>query len=193
MSDVKLGFWYHGAAFRDLRVDTLGVSLADPSSNGVAALHQGNYGPYLILDKMLWQPPNAGTRGIAGFFRVGGAPGDRNPLELEIDTGLNAKGMLPGRQLDVAALGLGYVKIGGAARGFAANTNLFTGVSEPPLDYEAVIEATYQVNIAPWWYLQPDLQVILHPGGHRAEPPPSPTGQPIPNALVFGLRSAITF
>jgi porin len=193
MSDVKLGFWYHRAAFPDLRVDTTGVSLANPSSNGVAALDNGNYGPYLILDKMLWQPANAGTRGVAGFLRVGGAPGDRNLLELEIDTGLNVKGMLPGRQLDVACLGLGYARIGGAARGFAADTSLFTGVAAPALDYEAVIEATYQVNIAPWWYLQPDLQVILHPGGHHAEPPPPPTGQPIPNALVFGVRSAITF
>jgi porin len=193
MSDVKLGFWYHGAAFPDLRVDTTGVSLANPSSTGIAALDHGNYGPYLILDKMLWQPPNAGTRGVAGFLRVGGAPGDRNLLNVEIDAGLNAKGLLPRRQLDVAGLALGYVRIGGAARGTAADTSLFTGVAEPPLDYEAVIEATYQVNFAPWWYLQPDLQVILHPGGHHADPPPSPTGQPIPNALVFGVRSAITF
>ena len=193
MSDVKFGFWYHGARFPDLRVDTIGLSLANPGSNGIAALHQSNYGPYLILDKMLWQPENARTRGLAGFFRVGGAPGNRNLLNLEIDTGLNAKGLVPGRQLDVAGLAFGYVRIGGAARGLAADTSDFTGIPESALDYEAAIEVTYQVNIAPWWYLQPDLQVILHPGGHHAEPPPSPTAQPIPNALVLGVRSAITF
>ncbi|HUC09048.1 MAG TPA: carbohydrate porin [Stellaceae bacterium] len=193
LSDVKLGGWYHSAAFPDLHLDTMGGSLADPGSNGIPALHQGNYGPYLILDKMLWQPPNAGTRGVAGFLRVGGAPGDRNLLNLEIDTGLNAKGLLPDRPVDVAGIALGYVRVGGAARAFAADASLVTGVAAPALDYEAVIELTYQMNIAPWWYLQPDLQVILHPGGHGAEPPPALLGQPIANALVFGVRSAITF
>jgi porin len=193
MSDVKLGFWYQSAAFADLQFDNSGLPLADPNSNGIAALHQGNYGPYLILDKMLWQPPNAGTRGLAGFLRVGGAPGDRNLINFELDTGLNFKGPFAARPLDVAGLALGYTRIGGAARGAAADTAFFTGIPEPPLDYEAVIEATYQVNIAPWWYLEPDLQLILHPGGHRAEPPPSSLGQPIPNAFVFGLRSAVTF
>ena len=72
-SDFKLGGWYHTADFPDLRLDTLGRSLADPTSNGIAAPHRGNYGLYLILDKMLWQPSNAGARGLAGFLRVGGA------------------------------------------------------------------------------------------------------------------------
>lgn len=193
LGDVKLGGWYHSAAFPDLHVDTRGGSLADPDSNGMPALHQGNYGPYLILDKMLWQPPNAGTRGIAGFLRIGGAPGDRNLLNLEIDTGLNAKGLLPGRPLDTAGIALGYVRIGSAARAFAADASLFTGVTAPTPDYEAVIEAAYQVNIAPWWSLQPDLQVILHPGGHSTELLHVPAGQPIPNALVLGVRSSITF
>ena len=85
------------------------------------------------------------------------------------------------------------MRIGSAARALAADTRLLTGIAAPAPDYEAVIELTYQMNIAPWWYMQPDLQVILHPGGHGTKPPPSPAGQPIPNALVFGVRSAITF
>jgi porin len=193
MSDVKLGAWYHSAAFPDLRFDTMGVSLAAPTSNGLPAIHQGNFGPYLILDKMLWQPPEGGIQGVAGFFRIGGAPGDRNLINLEVDTGLTYKGLLPRREIDVLGVALGYVRIGGAARGLAADQSLFAGIEQPALDYEAVIEATYQLNIAPWWILQPDLQVIFHPGGHRAAPPPAPPGQPIPNALVFGVRSAITF
>jgi len=193
LSDVKLGGWYHSAAFPDLHLDSMRGSLADPGGIGIPALHQGNYGPYLILDKMLWQPPSAGSRGVAGFLRIGGAPGDRNLLNLEIDTGLNAKGLLPGRPLDTVGIALGYVRIGSAARALAADTRFLTGVAAPAPDYEAVVELTYQMNIAPWWYVQPDLQVILHPGGHGTKPPPSPAGQPIPNALVVGVRSAITF
>jgi porin len=55
LSDIKLGGWYHTAAFADPRRDTLGVSLAAPASNGVPASHSGNFGAYLIVDKMLWR------------------------------------------------------------------------------------------------------------------------------------------
>jgi porin len=193
LSDVKLGGWYHTADFPDLRRDTLGGSLAAPTSNGIAAIHHGNFGPYLILDKMLRQPADEGTRGLAGFLRVGGAPGDRNPIDLEVDAGLTAKGLLFGRELDVLGVAVGYGRIGGAARGLASDASLFTGIARPARDYETVLEATYQVNIAPWWTLQPNLQFIFHPSGHVAAPAPAPPTQPIPNALVLGLRSAITF
>jgi porin len=56
-----------------------------------------------------------------------------------------------------------------------------------------VLEITYEARIAPWWLLQPDLQLVFHPGGYTQAPPPAPVGQPIPNALVIGLRSAINF
>ena len=48
MSDIKLGGWYHTADFPDLRRDTLGHSLADATSTGIAATHQGNFGLYMI-------------------------------------------------------------------------------------------------------------------------------------------------
>jgi len=70
---------------------------------------------------------------------------------------------------------------------------LFTGVERPIRDYEAVLEITYKGRIAPWWVLQPDLQLVFHPGGHIAAPSPAPMGRSIPDALVLGLRSTITF
>jgi porin len=85
LSDVKLGGWYHTADFADLRRDTLGRSLADPTSNGIAVSHRGNLGLYLILDKMLWRHPDTATQGLAGFIRVGGAPSNRNLISLEVD------------------------------------------------------------------------------------------------------------
>jgi porin len=142
---------------------------------------------------MLWQPSGATTRGLAGFLRVGGAPGDRNLFSLEVDGGMTYKGLLPNRELDLIGVAASYGRIGSAARGLARDAVMFTGIEQPARDYEAVLEVTYRVQIAPWWVLQPDLQMIFHPGGHIAAPFPAPTGQPIPNALVLGLRSAITF
>jgi porin len=193
LSDVKLGAWYDSGDFPDLRFDTMGVSLANPSSNGIPSTHAGDYGLYLILDKMLWQPPKATSQGLGGFLRIGGAPGDQNLINLEMDAGLTYKGLLPSRQLDVLGVAVGYARIGGGARGLASDESMFTDIKQPARDYETALEVTYQLNLAPWWILQPDLQVIFHPGGNVAAPLPASPTQPIPNAVVVGLRSAITF
>jgi porin len=192
LSDVKLGAWYHSADFPDLSRDTLGRSLADPASNGVPATHHGNFGPYLIVDKMLWRRPDTATQGLAAFLRVGYAPPDRNLISLEVDAGLTFKGLFPDRELDVLGAGVSYGRIGDARR-LDRDEILFTGIERPVRDYETVLEITYEARIAPWWLLQPDLQLVFHPGGFTSAPPPAPVGQPIPNALVIGIRSGITF
>ena len=192
LSDVKFGAWYHSADFPDLRRDTLGHSLADPASNAIPATHQGNFGPYLIVDKMLWRRPDTATQGLAAFVRVGYAPPDRNLISLEIDAGLTFKGLFPNREVDVLGVGLSYARIGYTRR-LDRDQVLFTGIERPIRDYESVLEVTYEARIAPWWLLQPDLQMVFHPGGNTAAPPPAPARQPIANALVIGIRSGVTF
>lgn len=192
LSDIKFGGWYHSADFSDLRRDTLGRSLADPTSNRIPATHQGDFGLYLILDKMLWRRPDTATQGLAAFLRVGYAPPDRNLISLEIDAGLTFKGLFPDRDLDVLGVGASYARIGYARR-LDRDEILFAGIERPVRDYETVLEITYEARIAPWLLLQPDLQFVFHPGGFTSAPPPAPIGQPIPNALVIGLRSGITF
>jgi porin len=193
LSDVKLGGWYLTADFPDLRRDRLGHSLADPISTGIPALHQGNYGLYLLIDKMLWRRPDTATQGLAAFLRIGYAPPDRNLISLEVDAGLTFKGLLAGRELDLLGVAASYGRIGNAIRRLDRDAVLFTGIGRPIHDYEAVLEVTYQARIAPWWLLQPDLQFVFHPGGHTAAPFPAPMNRPIPNALVLGVRSSITF
>jgi porin len=193
LSDLKFGGWYHSGDFPYLEFDTAGVSPASPASNGMPAEETGDYGFYAVLDKMLWQPPKATTQGLGGFLRLGGAPGDRNLIDLELDTGLTYKGLLPSRPLDVLGVAFAYARIGGAAHGLSAEEAFFTGTGQPVRDFESVLEITYQFDLAPWWVLQPDFQVIFHPRGNIAGPPPAPPSEPIPNAVVVGLRSTITF
>jgi porin len=192
LSDVKLGAWYHTARFPDLRRDGSGRSLADPTSTGIAAVHNGNFGLYLIMDKMLWRRPDTATQGLAAFIRIGGALPDRNLISLEVDAGLTYKGLFPGRDLDLVGIAASYGRIGNAARRLDRDQILFMGTGTIR-DYETVLEITYEARIAPWWVLQPDLQLVFHPGGHIAVPTPAPVARPIPNALVLGLRSSITF
>ena len=192
LSDVKLGAWYHTGDFPDQRRDSLGRSLADSASNGIPAMHGSNFGGYLVVDKMLWRRPDTATQGLAAFLRVGYAPPDRNLISLEVDAGLTFKGLFPNRELDVLGVGASFGRIGYARR-LDQDEILFTGIERPVRDYETVLEITYEARIAPWWVLQPDLQLVFHPGGYIPAPPPAPVGHPIPNALVVGLRSAITF
>ena len=192
LSEVKLGAWYHSADFADLRRDTLGRSLADPTSNGIPATHRGDFGPYLVVDKMLWRRPDTATQGLAAFLRVGYAPPDRNLISLEVDAGLTFKGLFPDRELDVLGAGVSYGRIGDARR-LDRDEILFTGIERPRRNYETVLEVTYEARIAPWWLLQPDLQLVFHPGGFTTAPAPALVGRPIPNALVIGIRSGITF
>ena len=56
---------------------------------------------------------------------------------------------------------------------------------------ETFVEATYQVQVLPWWQIQPDIQYVVNPGGGLANPN-DPT-QKIKNELVIGLRTNITF
>jgi len=192
LSDVKLGAWYHTGEFPDQRRDSSGLSLANPVSNGIPAMHGSNFGTYLVVDKMLWRRPDTATQGLAAFLRVGYAPADRNLFSLEIDAGLTFKGLFPSRELDVLGVGTSYGRIGYARR-LDRDQILFTRIEHPVRDYEAVLEITYETRIAPWWLLQPDLQLVFHPGGHTAPPGSSSGAGPIPNALVLGLRSGITF
>ena len=191
-ADIKVGAWYHTGEFPDQRRDSSGLSLADPASNGMPARHGSNFGAYLVMNKMVWRRPDTATQGLAAFLRLGYAPPDRNLFSFEVDAGLTFKGLFPNRELDVLGLGAAYGRIGYARR-LDQDQVVFTGIGQPIRDYEGVLEITYQARIAPWWLLQPDLQLVCNPGGYVQAPPLAPVRQPIRNALVIGLRSGITF
>src|SRR5882762_380842 len=137
--------------------------------------------------------PNTATQGLAAFIRVGGVAPNRNLMSLEVDAGLTYKGLFPGRELDLLGVAVSYGRIGNAARRLDQDEIRFTGIGGTIRDYEAVLEITYQARVAPWWTLQPDFQMIAHPGGHVAPPLAASSAPPIPNALVLGLRSSILF
>jgi porin len=184
----KLGGWYHDGVFLDQRYDTAGLSLANPASGGFAAPHRGNFGAYVIADQQLWRPQGATGQGLAAFFRAGGDPGMRNLIEFHFDTGISYAGLFPGRDSDTIGLGFSYDQVGSAARALGQDQARFASLALPAPDFESALELTYQAQVAPWWILQPDAQLILHPGA-RLGATPSPPG----NAVVLGFRTAISF
>ncbi|HVB66299.1 MAG TPA: carbohydrate porin [Acetobacteraceae bacterium] len=182
----KLGFWYDSGSFPDQRFDTLGRSLDDPQSSGVPRLDRGNASIYAVADQTVWVPDPRGPRALAVFARAMGAPPDRNLISFSVDAGLTLKAPFRGRDNDTAGIGFGLAKVSADA----AAEERESGVPGPVRGTETFIELTYQLQLTPWWLLQPDFQYVFNPGGGVVDPQNPP--QRVGNEAVFGLRTAIT-
>jgi len=187
----KLGVWYATADFADQHFGRDGggavVSLADPAAAGPLN-HSGNWGIYGVADQMVWRGANSS---LNLFLRAGASPSDRNLLSFYIDGGVGLKGPLPGRADDVLTFGFAYAQISTDAAALDRDMLAFAGPPFPIRDYEMVFELSYQAQLAPWWTVQPDLQLIVHPGGNV--PDPNNPAVTVANAFVVGVRSTIKF
>jgi porin len=115
---------------------------------------------------------------ITAAIRGGGAPGYRNVIGWYLDVGVNFTGFLPGRENDIAGLGIARSSF---SRSYSDFQEAAGGTS--PYDAETIFEATYAAQLTPWWTLQPDLQVIFTPGGQKSSG----------DAIVLGLRTTVSF
>jgi porin len=192
---LKLGAWYQGGNFYDLAVDSHGRSLASPSA-GVARSHDSDFGVYAIADLLLYRVPGTDDHGLGGFLRLGGAPGDRNFVSFYTDAGLTYKGLIEGRGDDVMSFGAAYTSVSGSAEQLVGALQRVGAKSGTPFrtpDYEGVIEVNYQASLAPWWSVQPDMQMILHPTAAVVRPTAATPLPHIGNAFILGLRTSVRF
>jgi porin len=95
--------------------------------------------------------------------------GNTNPLPLFLAGGWLGQGLVPGRPLDVLALGYGR--------------SSFNSQLNPGLTAEAVLELNYSFNLTANLSLQPVLQWVLNPGG---------SGQ-VDDILAAGLQLQLQF
>jgi porin len=186
----KLGFWYNTQQFPDQGVDTIGLSLANPASNGIAQHHRGDYSFYAVADQMVWRPSADSPQSLGVFARAMGAPGDRNLVDLGINAGVTLKAPFKGRDNDVVGLALGYAQIGSHAQDLASAQASFTP-GYPSRSAETVLEATYQYQVTPWWQLQADFQYAYRPAG--GIPNPDNPSHRIGNEAIIGLPTNIAF
>ncbi|MFT0172671.1 carbohydrate porin [Paraburkholderia mimosarum] len=187
----KLGFWYNNNHFADQHLDTNGISLASPASNGVPAAHRGNFSIYAVADQMVWRPSADSPQSVGVFTRVMGAPGDRNLLDFNINAGIVLKAPFKGRDSDSVGLAVSYANVSSSASALDRDIATLQTPGHPVRSAETVIEATYQYQVAPWWLLQGELQYIVRPGG--GIPNPNNGGARIGNEAVAGLRTVVTF
>jgi len=186
----KLGVWYDTASFPDQRFGKDGLSLANPASCGIARMRRGNISIYSVADQMVWRQAQ-GPRTVGVFTRIMGAPPNRNLISFSLNAGVNLKGLLPGRDNDTLGIGYGLAYVSSSASDLDQDTAFFTGTDYPVRSAEHFVEMTYQIQVTPWWQLQPDFQFIINPEG-GVQNPQNPA-QRLADEAVFGIRTIITF
>jgi porin len=163
---VKAGMWLQTGAE---------ANALDPGTN------LPNTGFYLLADQMLFAERNgegvAGDEGLGGFAGIGFAPPNRNVVDFYLNSGLTYKGLIPGREEDNCGVAFGLASLSGGADGVLREEGL------SPQAAEMALEVTYQFVLAPWCFVQPDLQYIINPGSAGNSG----------NALVLGARFSVVF
>lgn len=190
LGTYKLGAWYDSGSFPDQRFGTGGLSLADPASSGNPLMHRGNFGLYALADQMVWRQ-HGGPQAIGVFARVMAAPASQNLVNWSLDAGVNVTAPLPGRDNDTLGIGFGWTQVSPRLAALDRDMARFGGTAYPVQGSEEFVELTYQLQVAPWWLVQPDLQYVFKPSG--GIPNPNNPSQLVGNELILGLRTTITF
>lgn len=166
----KIGSWL------DTGNHTTFASQAD-DANGTGPLRSGgaNFGIYGVMDQQIFDSHDGKV--VSLFVRAGGSPTNTNFVDYYVDGGFNFTGFIPGRDSDVAGLAV--------ARSHVSDDFSDSQVAQAglPSSAETVIEATYKMQIYPWWSVQPDFQYIFTPSGVQGSK----------DAVVLGLRSSVAF
>jgi porin len=165
----KLGSFVHTFNYNDFQ------SQADfANGNGPLRSSGANYGVYGVMDQQIY---THGEQAISLFVRSGGAPTNTNFVDWYVDGGFNFTGFIPGRALDVAGVAV--------ARSHVSDDFSDSQIEQGGLasTAETVVEATYKIQLAPWWSIQPDFQYIFTPSGVVGSK----------DAVVVGLRTNVAF
>ena len=184
----KLGAWYHTGRSGDSRRNAVGSLLNDPLGGLQVLDRRDNWSVYAVADQLLWRKPGTKDQGLGAFTRIMGGPGDRNLLNFYVDAGVTYKGLLPGREDDTLGLAVAYARVSDQVVKVNGNPTL-AGSPRLVRRGEAVLELTYQAQVAPRWQVQPVAQHVFHPIGQV----PNRPGRGLPSALLLGVRTNVTF
>lgn len=136
-----------------------------------------NYTYYIQVDQTIYRKTGSLDQSLAPFFAFLGAPSDNNLFPYFTIGGIVAKGLIPGRELDAASLGIAYGSYSSYLRKKQKKSR------QPQQKAETIYELNYRWQVNPWFYIQPGMQYIQTPKGYSS----------IPNAWVLGMQSALVF
>lgn len=159
---TAIGFWKYSGSYNDL-------TETDAQGNPLPRSRQG---AYVLAERTLYWDEAHPARSLAGFVRYGIANPEVHQSDWSASAGMRYRGMLAGRDDDMAGIAVTTSHAGAKYRLLAASTNA-----------ETVIEATYRSQIKPWFVLQPLVQYIRNPNMNPL----------LGNARVAGIRAEVVF
>ena len=117
-------------------------------------------GFYTSVDQLVWKE-NADPKdkqGLGLFARYGFRHQDINKISQFWSVGAQYQGLIPTRNKDVLAFGVGD----------ALESHTYRHAMNPLADRETVYEMYYAIAVTPWLTVFPDIQVIVNPGGNTS-------------------------
>jgi porin len=191
---LKVGGFRHFGDFRSVRFASDGLTLADPTSNGMSATFRGDSGVFAVIEQKVAAKANDENRGIGFFARAVISPPDRNTIDIYADAGFQASGWFDARPNDKFGIAVAYAHVSNAAQALDRDFQLFQGPRFPVRSFEALATAAYAYEIRSGWMLQPNAQLLARPGGGASDPTKSDMqGRRLGTTLVLGLRSVVKF
>ena len=192
----KLGAWYDSARFADQFFDTGRQPQKAATTTGQPLQHRGDTAIYAVADQMVWRKKSDPNQSLSVFARVMGTPqADRNLADISVNAGLVLHDPVTNRAADTLAIGMGYANVSSRVSALDQQTAVFAAAGaknfNPVRRSETFVEATYQYQVHPWWQVQPDIQIVLNPGGGIANP--NAPDRRVGDELVFGLRTNVLF
>lgn len=152
----------------------MGVQNLDYSTNTVYYNNfNRNYGAYAQFEQMVYKEnknDENDMQGLVVFGQFGVSPSNRNDMSRYVGGGLNYLGLIPKRDKDKIGIAVG-------SGNFAPRLGDITS----QVGDETAVEAFYRVQLSPWMYLQPDVQLISRPSGYYD------------SSVAIGIRTVITF
>lgn len=164
---LALGGWGYTSEFVDL------ASVATAAAPGT---RRGSWGAYALVQQSLYHERDDPFQGLVGYARVGVADPRVNAVALYVGGGLVYRGAIPGRDRDRLGLAVAAARFGDEFRRAAERGG------SPIEPWEVDVELTYRVQVTDWLQVQPDLQVVVDPGGNPA----------LADAVVVGCRFEIS-
>jgi len=149
-----------------MMIGLLGPKLAQKVVGMIAPkqTNADNVGMYLNFDQWVYTEADDPQQGVGLFGRFGWARSDVNPVEWFYSVGVGGKGLLPSRDNDTFGIGYYYISLSD---------------DMPALFHkEAGVELYYNIEVAEWCHVTPDIQIIKDPGGTTAHDV----------AFVYGVR-----
>lgn len=177
----KVGAYYNSSPTPDVLSDVNGASAG--LTGAPFAVRNGRWGTYLIGDQVIERDSCDARR----LLRVGGTAGiaDRATATYRyfVAVGGVRQGTFKHRDADFIAVLFARGSVNPRLTQYQEDRNAVSPGSVGVQTYESIAEIDYNIQIAPWLSVRPNLQYVIRPGG---------TGT-IPNAFVIGLHTGVTF